>query len=88
MLVAPKLAINYLWHQLCQLRWGLLVITGSDRTDSALLHHLAAAILVGDPGGDACAAGLRAGAPLCGLLNAVQAGIPTVEAHSFLLAKG
>lgn len=83
--VYGKLPKKYLWHKLCQLRLVLLAVTGSDHTQSALLHHLTPTVLIGDPGGQAHAASLRAGAPLCGLLNAVQAGIPTVKTHSFLL---
>lgn len=79
---------NYLRCKFCQLCAVELVVTGSDHTQPALLHHLTAAVLIGDPGGHAHPTCLRAGAPLCGLLNAIQAGIPTVKTHSFLLTIG
>ena len=79
---------KYLRCKLCELRLVLLVVTGSDHTQSALLHHLTPAILISDPGGHPHAAGLRAGAPLCGLLNAVQARVPVVKSHCFLLTIG
>lgn len=60
-------------------------MAGSDHTQPALLHHLTPTVLIGDSGGEAHAASFRAGAPLCGLLNAVQAGVPTIKTHSFLL---
>lgn len=77
-----------LWCKQCQLHLVLLVVTGSDHAQTALLHHLTATVLIGDPGGQSHATGLRAGAPLCGLLNAVQAGVPTVKPHCFLLTIG
>lgn len=78
----------YLWCELCQQHLVLLVVTGSDHTQSALLHHLTPTVLIGDPGGQPHAAGLRAGAPLCGLLNAVEAGVVIVKSHRFLLTIG
>lgn len=78
----------YLWCEQSQLRLVQLVVTGSDHAQSALLHHLAPAVFVGHPGGDAHAAGLRAGAPLRGLLYAIQAGVPAVNPDRLLLAIG
>lgn len=80
--------MKYLWLELRQLCLVQLLVTGSDHTQPALLHHLTPPVLVGDSGGQARAAGLRAGAPLGGLLDAVLAGIPAVKTHSFLLTVG
>lgn len=80
--------LKYLWLQLRLQRLVLLLVTWSDGAEPTLLHHLAAAVLVGDPGGQAHTAALRAGAPLGGLLDAVLAGVPAVETHRLLLAVG
>lgn len=77
-----------LWRNRCQLGLVLLVVTWSDHTQPALFHHLTPTVLIGDPGGHPHAAGLRAGPPLCGLLNAVQTGVKTVKAYCVLLTKG
>lgn len=79
---------RYLRCNWCQLRLVPLVVAGSDRTQATLLHHFTLAILVGDSGGKPHATGLRAGSPLRGLLNAVQAGVPTGKSHRFLLTIG
>lgn len=79
---------KYLWCKRYQLCLVLLVVTGSDHTQPTLLHHFTLAVLVGDSCGDPDTTGLRAGTPLCGLLNAVQTGVPTIKSHCFLLTIG
>lgn len=76
----------YLLCKLCQL--DLLLIAGSNHTQPTLLHHLTPAVLICDPGGHPHAARLRARSPLCSLLNAVQAPVPSVKTHSFFLTVG
>lgn len=48
-----------------------LWLTGSHHTEPGLLLQPAFVVIIGDPGGDAEAAGLGAGAPFCGLNQAV-----------------
>lgn len=73
---------------MCELTPVELVCAGPDRTQPALLHHLTPTVFVGDPGGHTHSTRLGAGAPLCGLLDAVQAGVPTVKSDRFLLTIG
>lgn len=85
-----KNSINVPFKSVKNLRCELsqLFRAGSDHAQSGLLHHLTPTVLVGDPGGHAHAARLGAGAPLGGLLDAVQAGVPTVKSDRFLLTVG
>lgn len=52
-----------------------LFLTRPNHAETSLLHHLTLAIPVGDPGGQAHSTALGTCAPLCGLLNAVDAGV-------------
>ena len=65
-----------------------LLITGAGDAQTALLDHLTAPVLIGHPGGHAHAAGTGAGTPFGRLLNAVEAGVPGIEAHRLLLSVG
>lgn len=68
--------------------WLFLHVTGSDHAQPTLLDHLTALVLVGDPSGYPHATRPRAGRPLCGLLDAVHAGVPGINAHRLLLSVG
>lgn len=85
---SKELPQKYLWCELLQLCLVLYVVAGSDHTQPALLHHLTPTVLIGHSGGHPHATGSRAGAPLCGLLNAVEARVPIVKTHCLFLTIG
>lgn len=65
-----------------------LGLAGSHHAQPSLFLQAAVAVVVGDPGGDAEAAALRAGAPLGGLDQAVLPHHGEIRAVGFLLPVG